>query len=78
MVRKPASSTAARAKLARMIGEVQPDSGPWMSAKASRVTPAVTVTAPGRSKLRPRCRMPSAGMRVKASSAAPPASGTLT
>ena len=62
----------------RTAGEAQPRLGPSTSANTISVIPSVALSAPGRSKLRPCSRAPSAGISTNASATARVASGTLT
>ena len=49
---KPASSSAARAKATMLVGDVQPCSGPWITAHTSVVMPAIDSAVPSGSKRR--------------------------
>src|SRR5262249_61127520 len=53
MMANAARSARPVVALARTTGEAQPRFGPSMSANTDRVSPSVTLTAPGRSSLRP-------------------------
>src|SRR6266480_2093616 len=60
MTKAPISNRPAAA-LTRMPGECQPNPGPCTRANTMSVTPRVTLSAPGRSNLRPFSRSPSPG-----------------
>lgn len=66
MIAKAIRETADKTSAHTTLAACQPISGPSTKAKTSKVAPTVTVSAPGRSKLRCSWRFGSRGINKKA------------